>query len=278
MRKIFVSILFVVVSNIVLAQDDAIRNFRFGLKVTPSLNWVKPEGKIIANDGIALKYGGGLMLEYRLAKIISIHSGFQLDVVGGKAQYNNGTALNTNSVSYFYNKVNDEIVEYNAKYMVDTTGTYQHYQLNGRSYSVSYVTLPFAIKMKTKEIGSFTYYGQFGINNSFRWKALAKDDISPIDDVKGTLGTAETLSKINVTKDVNFYMASINMGIGAELNLSGSTSLTFGLNYNLGFTSIVKNNSDFLERRANTSVGAEYTKMPQQLNSNAVVIIVGVLF
>lgn len=280
MRKIFTVSLFALATNFAFSQDDGIRNFRFGLKVSPSINWLKPDvgnGNIISNNGAALRYGGGLIIEYRLAKIISFQSGVQIDVSGGKTQYNNGTALNSNSVSYYYSTVDDKIVTYDPAHSIgaDTT-IYTHYQLNSRNYSTSYITVPLTLKMKTKEIGSLTYYGQFGINNSFRWKSLAKDDVSAI--TRTGIGGHETKTKLDVTKDVSLYTAALNMGIGAEMNLAGSTSLTFGLNYLLGFTNMVKNNSDYLERTANVSTGPTYTKMPQQVKSNAIVLMVGVLF
>ena len=69
------------------------------------------------------------------------------------------------------------------------------------------------------------------------------------------------------------------------MNLSGTTSLTFGLNYNLGFTNFVKGDSDHLAKRTNdadySSAGqtkVKITNMPQELKSSAVVLTVGVLF
>ena len=72
--------------NATFAQDDAekIRNFRFGLKVTPSVNWLKSEDKKIQSNGAVLRYGGGLVVEYRLAKVVSFISGIQIDVDGEK--------------------------------------------------------------------------------------------------------------------------------------------------------------------------------------------------
>ncbi len=280
MKKILTITLMVVLTNFLFAQDggNELKNFRFGLKLTPSINWLKPDGKIIAGDGASMKFGGGLVLEFRLAKVISIQTGLQVDVSGGKVKYNNGAALttaNSNSVSYFYNTLDDEIEKYAGTH---DSASSNHYQLNNRSYNITYITLPLGFKMKTKEIGILTYYGQFGINNSFRWKAMAKDDVQKITSTGG-LSTSETKSKINVTKDVSFYTASLNMGLGAEMNLAGSTSLTFGMNYLLGFTSVVKNDSDYLERRANNAVGVPvFTKMPQQIKSNAVVLTLGILF
>ena len=180
MRKFFTIGLFALTTSFVFSQDDGLRKWRFGLKVAPSINWFKPEGKLIDNKGVAFRYGGGLVLEYRLAKIISIQTGLQVDFGGGKVKYNNGTTLSTpssNSVSYFYNNLDDQIVRYDSTV---SPSSHTHYQLNSRSYTISYITIPFTLKMKTKEIGSLTYYGQFGINNSFRWKAVANDNVQPI--------------------------------------------------------------------------------------------------
>ncbi len=276
MRKILTLVLIAFTSNFVFSQDSGGR-FRFGLKVTPSVNWYKPEGKIITNNGTSIKYGGGLVVEYELAKVACLQTGLQIDVNGGSVKYNNGTTLtasNSNSVSYYYNTLDDKIIKYESGSSATSTNLYQ---LNGRSYSISYITIPLNLKMKTGEIGGFTYYGLFGINNSFRWKARANDEVQQITTTG--LATSESKSKIEVTKDVNIYAASLNMGLGAEMNLAGTTSLTFGINYLLGFTNVVKNNSDYLERRANDSFGtATYTPMPQVLKSNAVVLLVGILF
>lgn len=281
-KTILALILMVYTTNIITAQsnDAELENFRFGLKITPSVNWFKPEGKIIKTDGAVMKFGGGLILEFQLAKVISIQTGLQIDVAGGKLKYNNGATLttaNSNSVSYFYNTLDDKIATFDT---VTFLGSNKYYQLNSRNYSITYITIPFGFKMKTKEIGMFTYYGQFGINNSIRWKATAKDELSEI--TLGSLGTPETKSKIDVTKDVSLYTASLNIGAGAEMNISGSTSLTFGLNYLLGFSNTVKNDSDYLSRRANDANGVNtYTTpqpMPQKVKSNAVVLSVGILF
>jgi hypothetical protein len=280
MRKFFTIGLFALTASFALAQgsSDSDGKVRFGLKVTPSVNWYKPDGKFISGNGAVPKFGGGLVLEFRLAKIISLQSGLQVDFSGGKVKYGNGAtpvSPNSNSVSYYYNNLDETIVKYDSSLYKSSSHT--HYQLNDRSYTVSYVTIPLTLKMKTKEIGSMTYYGQFGVNNSIRWKATATDDVQAITATG--LGAHETKQKIDVTKDVNIYSASLNIGLGAELNLSGSTSLTFGLNYLSGFTNFVKDDSKYLERRANDGTGkGAFSGQPQKLNSNSIVLLIGVLF
>jgi len=262
------------------AQENELKNFRFGLKVSPSVNWYKPEGKIMAGNGAGVKFGGGLILEFRLAKVISIQTGVQIDLDGGKIKYQNGGPNDpgSNTVSYYYNIADDKIAKQGS---VDptTSNGHTHYQLNERKFKTTYITIPFTLKMKTKEIGTLTYYGQIGVNNSFRWKATADDNVTVINDITNTLGATDSKSKIDITKDVNVYTASLNFGLGAEMNLSGTTSLTFGLNYNLGFTNVVKSDSYYLTKRTNDSAGVgTLSKMPQTIKTNAVILTVGVLF
>ena len=298
MKKILTITALALVANVGLAQENEIKNFRFGLVIDPSVNWLKPEGKIIAKNGANVKFGGGVVLEFRLAKVASFQTGIRIHGEGGKVKYNNGDiqTANSNVVSYFYNTADDVIVEYvspnstGAFYdSVETIGK-THYQLNERQYKATYVTIPLILKLKTKEIGTMTYFGQFGANASFRWKATANDEVTKINQSSTStnvlsLGASETKSKVDITKDVAFFKAALTFGLGAEMNLSGTTSLTFGLNYNLGFTNFVKGDSDYLSRRTNRAdynsanqTKVDVTKMPQELKSSAVVLTVGVLF
>lgn len=288
MKKLLTISIMALIATVAFAGDgeNELKNFRFGLKVTPSVNWFKPEGKIMASNGAGVKFGGGLVLEFRLAKVISIQTGVQIDMDGGKIKYNNGGLTNpsANSVSYFYHITDDKIVKYNEDYKYDPA--YIHYQLNERQYKISYITIPLTLKMKTKEIGTMTYFGQIGVNTSVRWKATVNDKVTVINDpptptstAPPTLGATDSKSKVDVTKDVSLIHETLNFGLGTELNLSGSTSIVFGLNYNLGFTNVVKSESDYLERRVNDIYGVGTpSPMPQSFKSNAVILTVGVLF
>lgn len=286
MKKILIITSIAFTTNFVFGQavENELKNFRFGLEVSPSVNWYKPGGKILSADGPVVRFGGGLITEFRLAKVVSVQTGLRVDVDGGKIKYNNGgpSNANANTVSYYYYGLDDKIVKFDP--VLSSNTSYTHYQLNKRNYTTTYITIPLTLKMKTKEIGALTYYGLIGMNNSFRWKASANDELQVINDNTNILGTNDNKSKIDITQDISIYRASLNFGIGGELNFSGSTSLTFGLNYNLAFTNVVKSESDYLGRRANNadfnSNPSSYiiSKMPQDIKSNAVLINVGVLF
>jgi hypothetical protein len=296
MKKILTITALALMANVGLAQENEIKNFRFGLVIDPSVNWMKPEGKIIAKNGAGVKFGGGVILEFRLAKVASLQTGIRIHGDGGKVKYNNDDLQkpNSNVVSYFYTTADDVIAPYqapdsaNAFYTSASTKGKTQFQLNERQYKATYITIPLVLKLKTKEIGTMTYFGQFGINSSFRWKATANDEVTEIKQgpTGFSLGVSEKKSKVDVTKDVAFFKAALTFGLGAEMNLSGTTSLTFGLNYNLGFTNFVKGESDYLAKRttdANYSYPLAQTnvvtsKMPQEIKSSAVVLTVGVLF
>jgi hypothetical protein len=290
MKKLLALTSLILLTNSIFAGGDEneIKNFRFGLKVTPSLNWYKPDGKILEKNGISPKFGGGLVLEFRLAKVASVQTGLQIDMDGGKIKYNNGgiTVPNANIVSYYYNNSDDVIEPYGlaAPDPSDSTNLYSFnqkytlYQLNERTYKATYITIPLLLKLKTKEIGMMTYFGQFGINNSFRWSVKADDKLTASSG--SSFGATESKSKINVSKDASFYAASLAFGGGVEMNFSGTTSLLLGINYNLGFTNVVKSQSDYLRRTTNNSLGngSDLSQLPQTLKSNAVVLTIGVLF
>jgi hypothetical protein len=271
MNKIILLGLSLLTVNASFAQDDVekIRNFRFGLKVTPSVTWLKSEDKKIQSNGAVLRYGGGLVVEYRLAKVVSFISGIQIDVDGGKTKYIND---GTNKAIYNYDNVDETILKFSLD---DTANTnYTRYQLNNRSYNFTYVTLPVGLKLKTKEIGMVTYFGQIGLNTSVRWKTKSNDELTNI-----TNAANDSKEKLIITKDVNLVRMSLNAGLGGEINLSGSTSLLIGLNYCPSFTNVLKKESSYVERKVIEANGTvRYEKYPHIIKSNAVVLTVGILF
>ncbi len=271
MKKIVTITVMALATNFAFSQADAeLKNFRFGLKVTPSLNWLGSENKLVSGDGIAPKIGGGVILEFKLAKVVSFETGIQINLDGGYVKYNND---GTNKASYYYSNIDDQIVKYNFGVPGLDSANYTHYQLNSRKYNFTYVTLPIALKLKTKEIGAFTYFGQVGLNTSFLWKARADDELNQL-----TTSSNSNVSKsgLDVTSDAAIVNLALSLGLGAEYNISGTTSLLMGLNYGLGFTNVVRSESEYINRKI--AGGSATNNYPQSLKSGAIVLTVGVLF
>lgn len=239
-------------------EENNIKNFRFGIKATGQLSWMKPEDKKkFSSGGVSAKGGYGLIMEFRLNKTASISTGFQVDYFGGK--------LNFLDTSMYYLSKDSELESRDDT----TSSTSVLYQLKNRTYNTTYVTLPFTLKLKTPEIGALTYFGMFGINTSVRMKSRTNDEVRSV----ATNGSGQQTDLLN-TKDMNLMMFALNVGGGAEWNLAGSTSLVFGLNFYNGFSSVVKSESRYLFRTSANN----YESLKQSARNSAFALSVGVLF
>ncbi len=285
MKKILTLVALIMATNFASAQSDAAsKNVRFGLNVSPNIAWYSSGEKFTSSNGVGVKFGGGISVEFRLTNVASLATGLQINMDGGYVRYNNN--MNSSFLTYYYNLQTDKITEYIATQQEieatpSSSSKYQSYLLLDRKYSLTYITIPLTLKLKTKEIGAMTYYGQFGVNSSICVAAKATDNVQKFG-VTGNngLGTLETISKTDVSGDVNLFNEALNLGIGAEWNLAGTTSLNFGLSYLLGFTNVVTGQSDYLRKRevdtnGNTNDGS---KLTQNLKSNSFVLTIGVLF
>jgi hypothetical protein len=284
MKQILTITALALVTSGVFAQDDAAsKSVRFGLMVTPSVNWLKSGEKITEPNGVAMKFGGGLAIEFRLTDVAVFATGLMINTGGGKVKYKNDLSGNpaASYVVYAYDKQNEVIPEYMEAYNDSSSSSINRYDLcllNERKYNITYVTLPLTLKLRTKEIGALKYYGMFGVNSSFRVAAKATDEVQkPTSSSSNGWGTPEKISKADIKKDVSLFHEALNMGLGVEWNLSGTTSLVIGVNYLLGFTNVVKGESDYL--RKYTTGGPGYgAELKQNLKSNSIAFTVGVLF
>jgi hypothetical protein len=285
MKQIFTIAALALITSGVFAQDDqASKHVRFGLMVSPSVNWLKSGEKITERNGVAMNFGGGLGIEFRLTNVAVFATGLMVNTNGGKVKYKNdvnGTP-STSFVSYFYDNENGTISKYTPAYTAAVTDPsqtrYSECLLNERKYNITYVTLPLTLKLRTNEIGSLTYYGMFGVNSSFRVAAKATDEIQKPATASSGWGTPETISKTDVKKDVSLFSEALNMGLGVEWNLSGTTSLVIGANYLLGFTNVVKKDSEYLRKYTYGSSLPYGSELKQNLKSNGISLTVGILF
>lgn len=258
-------------------------SIRFGLRVTPSYNWYKVVSKTMSPAAGALKFGGGLFIERRMTKTVSLQTGVGIELCGGSISYKNDPSgeVGTYTTRYFYSKVDEDIVKYNSEHRNDPS--YQEYLLLERKYKNTYLSIPLNLKMKTAEVSGLRFFGQIGPEFQFRWNAHADDRVQSITtnmlQTNLQLGPEEELTKLNIKQDIGFFNLLINMGIGAEYNLGGTTSLFVGLNYYLGIFNPVDNDSYFISRvYQSTPTAFEENKLKQDLRANLVGLTIGVLF
>lgn len=260
------------------AQDDADKKFRFGLKLTPSINWLKiDDEKRFSKGGSVIKFGYGLMTEFKLAGAAWFSTGFQIDYDGGKINYNPTTSGNVSFVSnagYYYND-NDGFLEVEKIGSTDTATLkrYDSYVLTNRTYKSTYLTLPINLRLKTKEIGYLTYYGNIGLLASIHLKSKANDEVFK----NGSTSISQS-EDLNISKDMGFSKFGFNIGGGVEFNLSGTTSFIAGINWIQGFSNYVKGDSKYTADIPKTFTENKWTRLSQKFTTQSIALTVGVLF
>lgn len=217
MKKIFVIIITTcfVTSNL-FAQED--QKLHFGLKAAPSLAWIKTDTKGISGNGTKFGFGYGLMTEFTFSPHYAFATGVDVNYRGGnlKSEFD----LNDST------KITSEA-----------------------AYTIQFVEIPITLKLKTTEIGYFTYFLQFGVSPGINIRAKA--DTKLTQQVGSHQATVVEESDVDIKDQINSFNLSMIVSGGLEYTLSGSTNLLVGITFNNGFLDIfdgdeVKANSNFL--------------------------------
>ncbi len=183
--------------------------FKFGFKVAPNIGWMKPDSKGYHNEKTNVGFSWGFLAEFHLMENYAITTGFSVVYLNSTLKYPHTKTIYTDT---------------------DTLN------INGslhRKYNLKYIEVPLALKMKTKEFGKVRFYGQIGLSTGFLIGAKAKDSfVSP--------ETGEINSDNDIKDEVKSVREALILGIGMEYSLGGSTALTFGINFDNGFTDVLK--------------------------------------
>lgn len=258
---LFTTLLLTGKSLIAQEGENDLKNFRFGIYGQPAISWYKPDNPdLMESKGSKLTFSYGLLLEFRLNKVACISTGLAAHYAGGKLGFK------TDTLVYGYGTDN-----------VDT------FRLMTRDYKISYAEIPFLIKMKTPEIGAFTYFGQFGVDIKFKTKAKSLTDdgffVSNNDYVNATAGSR---NNVDISNDMAFLNLGLNIGGGLEYNLAGSTSIVFAVSYNNGFMNVLRTKSKDISKLNTTASGGpktyNYVEYEQIAKPNYVSLTVGFLF
>lgn len=236
MKKQFVIIISIIVTltaNNIYAQKKTRSNFQLGAKISPNISWLNANAQDFSSDGTSARFSWGFIADFQFAEKYFFSTGFNITSTGGK-------------INYPFINISDSI---------STLGSLH------RSINVRYIEFPLSVKMKTRQFGYATFYGQIGMGIGLRLSANANDDFY----ANGS-STAVSKNDQKIEDQINFLRLSMIVAAGIEYNLGGSTSLFGALTFNNGFTNILnyKNNvSPFIDADA---------------SSNSFEITVGILF
>lgn len=283
------NILLIVSSSLLLvislkAQDED-KKVRFGLKISPTPTWFRSDNKNIEKSGTNFGFGFGLQTEFRINSTTSFVTGVGGDMLGGKQAYKN------NAQGYVLNKDNEYVDSKQIDFLAGassftaSSNSNKFYEIKSRSVKATYVTIPLLLKLKTKDISGMKYFGMFGGNIAIQTKFNATDEVALVsyNSSLGKYEAATSTSKIEDLRpsgDLIPINLGLNVGIGAEYILSGSTSLFFSIHYLRGFINQYQRYSDIMVDNITTSVnsGTEPARSKQNAFSDAIQLNIGILF
>lgn len=286
MKKIVISAFVLSTFNFLTAQDssnDFDKKFRFGVRISPQPTWIKSKDKNTEGGKMGLGFGFGLITEFKLSNIVHFSTGIGGDFENGTITYKNDPT-NNYSVTYFTNS-DQEIIELSNGMDTATLFNKNNSGYSGvisRKIRTTYVTIPLTLKMMTQEYSGFKYFAQFGVDLGIRTKILANDEYTKVvkrgvySEVKGSN------TDINIKKDASVLplRLGLNVGLGTEYRIAGSTSLLFSINYFSSFTNLMRSTSKYTAVSANVDSNGklQFSFLKQNLVQNALRINIGILF
>ena len=215
MKNITILVFGMLITQLSFAQGE----FRFGLKGSSNFGWVGGTSKNIVNDGTTVAFGYGIMGDYYFKSNYGISAEIMLSNIKSKFKVTEPLAFN----SAMSDTVNDLRYEYN----------------------IQYLDIPLTMKIRTKEIGDMTYFGQFGVSMGFALNAKTSivstglpkfiSDQEPTEyRVNDAEGDAFTVN--NFDDKVFLFRLPLIIGGGVEYKMAGSTSLQGGVRIANTFT------------------------------------------
>ena len=178
---------------------------RLGISVDPIGSWFSTKSGGIEKDGARPGINGGLVVEKYFRPNYGFVTGLSITSLGGNLLYNDSVTIHTGDHDIVKLKPGSSI-----------------------AYGISYLNIPVAIKLKSNEIGYFTYFAQIGFLQQINIGSKARS-------------TGSQLNKDNVPKEINLINLSYFFGGGIEYNIGGHTSLMAGLFFNNGFVDVLSN-------------------------------------
>ena len=247
-------------SNDPIVEKTDTRKVKFGLYGQGSLCWLSPEEqKIYSRGGYGLGFGWGLDTEINLNNTTSLRTGLNFSTFNAGINYYD-TDLTLNHKTFYVLDATENFVNWDDGLLNDSNKYI--YQLNNRNYSVNYVNIPLVLKLKTNEIGYFTYYGEFGTTIGLKTKSTVDDDSKLFtwnsnDSIfLESQPFSTVIENINIDKGTQTVRLGLTIGAGAEYSLYGNTALFFQLNWNYFINNLLvsKDKEEFLRKEVSKGV------------------------
>jgi len=205
MKKNTIIILVLILFASTLKAQEVKKPFNFTFRMGPNLSWLKSNSDAVSPDGSIIGFSWGALCEIPVQTNYAFITGFNINFAGGK---------------------------------VDYAGVYQSIPvLIKERYSLKYLELPVMLKIKTNEVDGVLFYGQIGLGSSFRLNSRVQRSFQLPPSSSQPYIAPEDKNSDNTTA---FIRESLLIGIGAQYTLQDNLKLFGGLNFNNGFTDVLK--------------------------------------
>lgn len=212
--------------------EEAPPQVRMGLHFLPNVAWMLPRDAHSMDGKPVFRFGFGFTTDIHFSETYSFGTGLNVFHNGGRLEYVDRVTGNPELAL-------DDSTRFIAKH--------------DRNYNNQWVELPLTFKLRTKEIGYMTYWGQFGLGLGLNIRSTACESIDYVYKEKiAEDGTAvwELLDEgvydvvdidILTDNEMNIMRAAMIVALGFEYNMSGSTSLIVGATFNNGLFNVINN-------------------------------------
>ncbi len=265
------------------AQD---KKLRAGLVTGFTINSLKVQTTKIEKAGIGAGFTIGMAGDYNINDNIAISSGIQFDLESFKVNYGNPNNPKLGNVFYAY--TDTDILTYKDGEVKDANDT-TAFELTQRKFRSKYVTIPLFLKFQTNMIGSFRYYGKFGLRTSILAGVRMDDkgynanyDLN--NKTFDRIGTSEIMIDNMKPVGIKKGLTPIRMGIGiyggTEWNFTGNTYLFAEAGFNYGITpNLYQRSGHLVDKIGNDVDGYQYENLDVKSNPQHIFELkVGLLF
>jgi hypothetical protein len=197
-KIVFLLIVALIPGRIVIAQD-----YRYGVYATPVISWFRTDVENVRNKGARAGFIFSISADRHLTDNWHFSSGLAFSTASARL-------VNTDP-SFF------RFPDYTATVAAGEPVIYR----------LQYISMPVGVKIKTSEIGYFTYFAEFGLDPKV--VINGKVDI-PSNNIKGKGAMTE----------IRRFNAGYHLTGGAEYSIDGNMSLVLGLGYETNIFDITK--------------------------------------
>ncbi len=189
--------------------ESTFRAVRLGIYGNIGSSWLQPKTTDYESDGNRIGYSYGLLVDYNFTKNYTVSTGIAFNSLGGKIIYEDSAEISNNN---------------------NVMG------MRSRAYRVNFIEIPTLLKLKTNQMGYFTYFAQLGVRHDFRVSSFADDNF-----VYGNPSKTLTSEDVEMKDYTSFYRLSFSFALGAEYAISQTFSAYASLGFDNGLTNALSN-------------------------------------